>query len=239
MADEIIGETISGWIPSFSAGGVASVMMWVGIALVLGAGAILIFWVVFNRFKFNKKISLFRKVGNEVSRVLEDKGMFQRIGTAGDSWFVTKKSKKILPRPRKQIGKNEYWFYEGEDGEWRNFSLKDFDEELRKSGAYFVDEDMRLQRLGIQKNLLERFKKVTFWDKYGATIVNLIFMIIVVVLLVVLFQKMQGNWEVGTAMASAVRDMAKEVTNMRTQFGSGMVPIAESFLSLVVGGQYG
>ena len=83
-------------------------------------------------------------------------GQFARIGKAGDYWCKLKKFKKTLPRPRRQVEKNTYWFYEREDGEWVNFTLNDFDDGMKKAGAYFVDEDMRLQRLGIQKNLQER-----------------------------------------------------------------------------------
>lgn len=234
MADEI-----SGFISSVTSGGDwgswgTVLLIVLGMVLVAGAVIGLIVWLS-NTLKYNKKLKLFRKVGNEIVPVLDDKGWFARVGTAGDYWCKVKKMKKTLPRPRKQMAKNEYWFYERNDGEWINFSLKDFDEDMQKAGAYFVDEDMRLQRLGIQKNLENRFQKVTFWQKYGGMIMNVVFLVIVVVMLVVLFKEMKDNWVVGREMAQAVRDMAEQVANMRKQVGSGAVTVGQSILPLLWG----
>jgi len=42
-------------------------------------------------------------------------------------------------------------------------------------------------RLGIEKNLQFRFQKEGFWDKYGQTIINAIFYVLVTLMLIVLF----------------------------------------------------
>jgi len=236
MANEI-AEYVSGFTSGLGGGAISwtTVLLIVG-GMILVAGVVI--WgviIVMNRLKYNKKLKLFRKVGNEIVPVLDDKGWFARVGTAGDQWCKVQKFKKTLPRPRKQMAKDEYWFYEREDGEWVNFSLKDFDEDMKKAGAYFVDEDMRLQRLGIQKNLENRFQKVTFWQKYGGMIMNILFMVIVTVCLVILFKEMKDNWAVGREMASAVRDMAVQVQNLYTRGQSGAVTVGESFLPLLWG----
>lgn len=227
---------VSGFISSFAGSGSGTMTaVWIALGIVFIGGLIAVGLVYFlQSLKFNKKIVLWKKVGNKKpQKVFEDKGKFDRVGNAGDFWCITKKLKKTLPRPSKQAGKNEYWFFEREDGEWINFDMGDIDEQMREAGAYYVDEDMRLQRLGIQKNLRDRFQKVSFWQKYGGMIMQIIYLLITTICLVILFKEMKDNWAVGREMASSVRDMAVEVANLRTQqVGSGM-QVVESFLPLV------
>jgi len=210
------------------------VLDWVVVFLIIilvGIGLTFLTIYVLNLIKFNKKIKLFRKVGNQIIPVLMDRAMFTRIGNAGDYWCQLKKTKKVLPRPRIQMGRNEFWFYEREDGEWINFALGDFDEQMRAT-AYYVDEDMRLQRLGIQKNLRDRFQKVTFWQKYGGMIISIVYILVVTICFVILFNKMENAWDKAGQMASAVKEMAMEVRNMRLNTGSGALPAGGLVLPL-------
>lgn len=234
MASDEISSFIGG-LTGGAGGGAISwltvVIIVLGMIIVAGISIGVIYWIT-SRMRYNKKFRWFRKVGNEIVPVGVYPAWFQRIGTAGDTWANVKVLKRLLPKPRKQMAKNEYWFYEREDGEAINFSLNDFDDSMKKAGAYFVDEDMRLQRLGIQKNLENRFQKVTFWQKYGGMLMNILFLVVVTVMLVILFKEMKDNWAVGREMAQAVRDMAEQVKNMRTQTGSGAVTVG-SFMPLL------
>lgn len=206
--------------PSFSGAGMQKLVIYVGVGLLLAiAGAIAVYFIV-QYFKWNKTFVLFKKVGNDWQIATTDKGMFQRVGTAGDYWTKWKNLKRTSSKPRKQKRKNEYWFAEGEDGEIREIDSFDFDSGLRKINAHFVDEDMRLQRLGIQKNLASRFEKQGFWAKYGTTIMFVIFVVIVTIALVVMFKEMKGNWEVATQTAKAIEHMASSVETMANRLGT-------------------
>jgi len=221
MAD-MLTSTISDKIPSFSAVGVATLVGWL-IGSILFAGILgTIFYFVYKNLIFNKTIKIYRKVGNKTVLVAVDKGYFARVGNAGDYWLITKKLKKTLPRPTIQSGKNEYWFFEREDGEFINFGLGDVDSQMKSAKVYYIDEDMRLARLGIQKNLRDRFQTVSFWQKYGGMIMNLIYLMVSTILLVILFKEIKGVWEVGHSMAGAVRDMAVQVEHMSQRIGGGM-----------------
>lgn len=169
---------LSDAVPKINFAAAGMVILYVIIALIIGGMIFIAIYLWFQNKKFNKKIVLFKKVGNKVIPIGNDRAMFERVGTAGDYWCRTKTIKKTLPRPRIEMAKNEYWYYEREDGEWINFSLGDIDDQMKSAKAYYVDEDMRLQRLGIQKNLIDRFHKVTFWEKYGNFIMNIGFMIV-------------------------------------------------------------
>lgn len=194
------------------------------IILVVVLVTVSIFWLL-NHIKYNQKAIVFRKIGNQTIPAFTDKAIIERVGMGGDYWFRTKNSKKVLPRPKIQMAKNTYWLFERSDGEWINFSLEDLDEQMKKAKAVYVDEDMRLQRLGIQKNLDLRFKKVTFWERYGGMIVTIIYLLIVTICLVMLFNKMEQSWGLATEMSAAVRDMAVVVKNLQVRATSGALPV--------------
>lgn len=228
MASEVM-SALSGMIPSFTGGEIAN---FIGIFLLIIFLGILLAFVgvyVINLLKYNKRVKLFRKIGNNIELAFVDRAMFARVGIAGDYWCKLHKAKKILPRPRIQMERNTYWFYEREDGEWINFSLEDIDKKIGK--VNLVDEDMRLQRLGIQKNLNERFMKVTFWQRYGGMIISIIYVLIVTICFVVLFREMDGAWAGAATMAEAVRDMAVDVRNLGLQTGSGVVAVGGFVMS--------
>jgi len=205
-------------IPSFQFSFITGEFMIYALFGILGAmlvGGIFIF--LYLQLLFNKKILLFRKIGNIVLPAAADRAKFERIGLAGDYWMKTKKFKKYLPRPKLQMGKNVYWYFEREDGEWINFTIGDIDEMIKQADIKYIDEDMRLQRLGIQRNLKDRFDKISWWSKYGNALMGVVFMIIVTICLVILFNNIK---ELVSALpklanalqgvADAMRDVARE-----------------------------
>jgi len=165
---------------------------------------------------FNKKIVIFKRVNGVVRPSETIKGMFQKIGTAGDYWLVTKKYKKVLARPRNEISKNTFWYFIRADGEWINFGLGDFDAQMKEAGANYQDNDMALSRVAIDRNLKDRFQKEGFWDKYGQTIMNIIFAVVLMVCVVVVMTKTQKCIEV-------LREVIEIANNMRN-CGGGVVP---------------
>ena len=179
-----------------------------------------VYYLIIN-LKFNKKVILFCKVAERIIPVAKDKGMVQRIGLACDTGLRTKNFKKILPRPKIEMEKNTYWFYEREDGEWINFSIEDIDKAMKTAKSYYVDEDMRLSRLGIQKNLKDRFDKPGFWEKYGAQIMMVIFFLIVTICLIVIFNKINDLVKALPQLARALESLANSIGSHKV----GMVPV--------------
>jgi len=193
--------------------------------ILLCVGAVFGVYYLIQYFKWNKKVILFKRVSNRIIPIKTDKAMFERVGQSGDYWLKTKGMKKTLPRPKIEMDRNTFWFFERDDGEFINFELADIDEQMKKAGAYYVEEDMRLSRLGIQKNLQARLIKETFWQKYGATIMLVIFVLLVTICLVVLFQKMTDNWKVASETAKAIEHMAMAVEQMSKNIGGGVTPV--------------
>jgi len=193
--------------------------------LLFGGVGILAFYYFWTKAKFTKKIVVFTKVGNKLQLVDKDLAMFQKVGNAGDQWCVTKKLKKVLPLPKMQMDKNTYWYFIRKDGEWVNFTLADLDEQMEKANAYFVDEDMRLQRLGIQRNLRDRLMKQSWWQKYGTQAIFAVFIIFTCVLMIVLFREFSTALSGAHSMAKAITEMSAQVANMANAVGGGVVPV--------------
>lgn len=218
---------------NFSFGTLGSVLIWgFVIILVLGLLGWILFWYI-NKRSYTQNIWIFGKVGGVPMLKFIDKGRMLAFGMAGDRLLNLKKMKKFLPPPRIQMGKDIYWFYEREDGELINFSLEDLDERQKKAGAYYVDTDMRMQRLGIEKNLRERMERKGFFEKYGSTIAGAIFVIMVTVALVVLFSKLKDVAISMDGMAGSVNAMAQGIQKFYdarigglspADVGTGLVP---------------
>jgi hypothetical protein len=177
-----------------------------------------------NRKQYSQKIWVFGRVAGVPMLKYIDAGKFIAFGMAGDKLLQLKKLKKFLPVPQIQMGKDIYWFYEREDGEYINFSLTDIDTLQKKAGAYYVDTDMRMQRLGIEKNLRERMTKQGFFEKYGQTIAGVIFVIMVTVSLVVLFSQLKDVTSALDSTASSVGQMANAIEKFYTARVGGEAP---------------
>jgi hypothetical protein len=140
----------------------------------------------------------------------QDKGRYIPFGSTGDRLMHFRTRKKYVPPPTIQMGKNLWWYWDRIDGELINIGLADIDEQMRRVGAYFTDTDLRMARLGIEKNLRERLEKQSFWAKYGTMIAGAIFVILVTISLVVLFSKIVD-------VAKSMDNMAESVNQMATQ----------------------
>jgi len=220
--NNIIGDTLGGFIPEISISNIGTLIIWgLGITILLIFAGIGSYFLV-QKLRYNKKIILYKKIGGVTKKIATYKAMFERLGNAGDYWCRLKNPKKILSRPRIESSKNEYLFYERKDGEWINFEFGDIDEQMQTAGIKYIDEDIRLQRLGIQKNLEQRFQKVTFWQKYGGMIMSLIFVLVTAIMYIVLFKTMGDSWTQAGQMAEAVKEMANQVQILSTKVGGGI-----------------
>lgn len=238
------GDIIEGiGLGGFNIGTIGTVFIWIFVIIfIVGIIAGICIWL-YTRKLYSQEIWVFGKVGGVPMLKYMDKGRLMPFGMAGDRLLRLKKSKKFLPPPRIQMGKKIWWFYEREDGEFINFSLEDLDDRQKKAGAYYVDTDMRMQRLGIEKNLRERMEKKGFFEKYGQTIAGVIFVIMVTVSLVVLFSKLKDVAVSMDGMASSVNGMANAVQQFYTErvggespadLGNGVSGLVSAFAPLLI-----
>jgi len=213
-----LGESVAGMMPSSQT--IVQIFTFIGVGILLAVIAGGVVWWTLDKKKFNKIIRLHKKINGTVVLDKCYKASITRVGNAGDVWFVVKGG-KILPRPKLEYMKNVYNYYEREDGEWINFNIQDIDVKMKLAKVFYLDEDMRLHRLGIQKNLESRLQKEGFWKTWGGIIGMAVFVLIITVCLIVLFNKLSlladGLGRVGDTLGSIV---AQNTNN-------GLVPISD------------
>jgi|SRR6056297_6327 len=196
--------------------------------LIIGLIAISIFMYVNNK-KYKYSIPLYKKIGSMPIRVGTYKAKDYKIGNAGDKLWYVRKIKKFIPPATVQTAPNEYPHFEREDGEWVNFGLGDIDSQLKTAGVKYVHQDMRANRIAISNLLEQRFSKKSFWDKYGAMIMNVIFYLVIAIAMVVIFYQ----WSDIVDKTGTLLDRIIELEEQRKVSGnSGVVP---AFM-LIVGG---
>lgn len=190
---------------------IGTILLWVIVSFLIIGIFGLVIWLWYRNKVFNQRVMVFSNIGNKPSLKYEDKARYLSVGTAGDKLFVMQKLKKHLPPPNIQTGKNLWFFWERADGEFINIGIEDLDEIHRKLGVKFVDTDMRMSRVGVQRILEKRLQKQTFWEKYGQTVMGIIFVIFVMIALVVLFTKLVDVSKALEQTAQAVNNMANSV----------------------------
>jgi uncharacterized membrane protein len=166
------------------------------IAIVILALVGFFLYMNYTKKQFFLTIRVFRNIGNVPTEINVFKAREIAFGMAGDKlWKVAPNSAmgmmtkviKWLPVGKFQTKPNEFWYWIREDGEWINFRLQDLDAQSLKMGAKFVQEDMRLQRLATDKLLEQRLMNKGFWDKWGNTIMTVIFFLVIAVCMVIIF----------------------------------------------------
>lgn len=228
-----VKESIAPYLPNFGGSGtfftnLIQFVLIIGVVVVVG-GALA--YMVITKTLWNKRIVLFKKVGQRIEPAANYKAREMMIGEVGDMIFFVRKLKKRLPRPEIQTGKNTYWYYERVDGEWINFGLDDIDELMRKAGAQFLDKEVRYARLGIGKSIDKRYEKVTFWDKFGTAIMGAVAVFIILLGMAFVFNQWQDvakeNKEaiaIGKEVMAEARGAIVALDNLRSSGGVQPVP---------------
>lgn len=218
---------------------IMAVLMWAFGSIVVAVVIGLIVFLFIKYKQYNQIIKVYGLVGNKPAVKYITRGRFIPMGRAGDRVMILRKPKgRLLPMPTIQMGKNEWWYWEREDGELINFSIDDLDAQFKKAGAYYVHTDMRMERLGIEKNLKERFEKPTWWERYGTQLMSVVFLIILFVMLVVLFYQLSsvaGSLESAMDLANQVLDRIgiSESPNPQRPSGENVVPVQTITLPLI------
>ena len=220
-------DEIAGIIPKISFASYGNIILW-GLGLLVLVGMLaLIAWLVIRHIKYKFKVVIFEKVGGKFQATVRDRAMSIPYGLGGDRVFYMRKLKRKEPMPQIQAGRNIYWFFMREDGELINFEPGDFDEQARQMGARFLDKEMRYARVSLQSHFKERFDKPKFWDKYGALIVQVGVILVMMVFLYLIIDKILEYTTTLKAIAeiqSQIQEMNLKVLNAMEQVmgGSGL-----------------
>jgi len=207
-------DAISGYFSDFDWGATVSVVTFAVILFIVAIIFAVILFIVLTATKYNKKLVIFQKVGKTIEVVKRDRAMVVKFGEAGDTIFFVKKSKKYLPDPSIQTGRNTYWYYIREDGEWINFGIEDIDEKFKELKIHYLDKEMRYARTQIQRNLKERYDQPNFWTKYGGLIAYIGLVAMTGIMMWLLFDKfldIASSVNVAIDKAAEVQETTKQI----------------------------
>ena len=195
MAD--ILESIKGVVPNVSMQGVSNVAMMAMVTLlvVLIVGGLFGLWAYnyMMKKKFNITIQIFEKINGKYRPTKKDKAMELSVGTEGLKAIFLKGLKRYRAKPTLQQGDRTYWLAIDEENNLVNFEMTDIDMHLREMKIETTETESRANRIAFQKALGDRLKhKESFWDKYGKSIMNVIYIVLITIAIVFVLAKV-GN----------------------------------------------
>ena len=192
-------------------GTLGTILLWVLISITVGGSICgVIVWFFWNK-SYNQKVVVWGKIQGVPQKLSEYPAKWISVGKAGDKLLYVRKAKR-WQLPSLRSGQNEWHFWERAlDREWINIQVEDVDVNMQKMKIKFIDGDVRMQRLGIEKVLKDRHQKKRDWGQIIANITYIVFFILIFIALVVLFSRMTGVAEAQTKSAEAITKMAGSI----------------------------
>lgn len=210
-----------------------NLIIWVIIIaiILIIVGIILFLW--YQSRVYNRKVMVFENIaGRGYQLVYKDKARLIKLGDAGEELLYLRRKKAYRTAYGSKMGKNEYWFAIGQDGYWYNFVLGDLDAKMGMLDIEPIDRDMRYMHTAIRKNIVDRYQKRSFMEKYGTIIMTGVFLLIMILGIWFLLGEMG---DIASAISQSVETAAKlteqnarllsSIDNLRTG-GSGIIPAA-------------
>lgn len=224
MADPVsIGSVIGVSNFSVGLGTFGTIMLWLVIvsSITITFCTILVLWV-WNK-TYNQVAHVWARINGVPQKIATFKAKWIRVGLAGDRLLFIRGLKK-WEYPKLMVGKNEWNFWRRQkDGELINFEFEDLDEKIARMRIKFIDTDVRMQRLGIEKNLEKRLQGKKDWLAIITQIAYVIVFILIFIALVVLFSRLTNVADAMTEMSKAVGQVAEQIARLQDRQG-GLSP---------------
>lgn len=192
-----------------SFGGLLNNLLVGGAFFVLASLVIGIFVVLrYNRKQYSNHIDIFTEIGGVTSPSGQDVAKEIILPNTSIRAFLLKKRGFFLPRPSIQTGKNHYWYFIRDDGEWINVGLANLNKEMKDLGLKYDHTDMRMQNASLKK-LIDQNYKGSQWLKEYAPYIAIAILILILGIGGFLF--MTGAKDVVSGLASAVKTQDETV----------------------------
>lgn len=183
-----IGAVAGSLLPNFS----ANIMLYFIIGIVVFGMIGAAFYLLLRKAKFDLLFTIFKDVNGKPCVVDRLKGMEMVLGKTGERVLFVKKYNKYLPLGNIQAGVKNYWYYIDKAGHWHNFALGAIDVKKRDPQL-----DMQLQmdyaKDGINKRLEDRHDNPGFWAKWGAIMVSVVVLAVLLVFLWLIIRDSLAN----------------------------------------------
>lgn len=226
-------EQAKGFLPELSVLSVADTFTSVIIFLVIATAVAIATYFFLVFLKYDKKVVIFENVGGNWQVTKRDKGRLVRLKNSKHSALMLRKLKIPLARPSKQVGPKTYWYAVRADGTLVNWDLEDIDLIAGKSKIRFLDKDILLADKALDEIFKERYDKPKFWEKYGALLVNITAVVIIMVFLWLIVGKLieltnsvNGAVETANLVLDRIEDLLVATDNICNVGGTGLVPVS-------------
>lgn len=137
-----------------------------------------------NKNVFRYSVPIFTRNHGKLSRTGTDQAKEIFIPDSNISLFFLKSRKTYLARPTRSMGKDEFWYYISENGEWINFDLSSLPGNDVFVQANYDHRDTRYAYTQLKEIIKRNYKdKSVQWWKDPA-IINIIGTIIIAILFI-------------------------------------------------------
>lgn len=171
----------------------------------------------YNKKQYNNHIHKFTEISGEVAPAGDDVAKEIILPNTSIRAFLLKKSGFFLPRPSKQTGKNHYWYFIRDDGEWMNVGLGNINKELKELKLKYDHTDMRMQNASLKKLIEKNYKGQKWLEKYAPYIA---IAILILLLGVGGFLFMYGTNKTVAGLNNAVAEMANVLESIEQLLSS-------------------
>lgn len=213
-------------------GDIGNALILFGIVVaVFGLVGWLIYWrITAKQYRF--KIPLYKSINGTNYKQAQYVAKSIPISLSGDSlWFVKGLKKYIAPATLTDAP-NDFPHEEREDGEWINFNIDSVNDQQKKAGVKFIQQDMRTQRVATGQILEQRLINKGFWEKYQDLIIHLIFYIIVTLLMIVTFWQWGNIVEQIGGLVGSITSASEKLNSLECigKVDNGIIPALALFM---------
>ena len=193
---DVLGS-IKSVVPAISTTAVTNVVMYgiITLVVILIAGSAFGLWAYtyMMKKKFNITIQLFELINGQYRPTRKCKAMELNYSDSGEKAIFIKELKRYRAKPTLQMGDKVYWLALDSEGSLVNIGMENVDFVLREMKVETTETESRANRIAFQKALGDRLKtQEGFWAKYGKSIMNVIYIVLVSIAIVFILAKV-GN----------------------------------------------
>ena len=177
-------------------------IVFIVIAIAVGVGS----YLSANKRAYSKKIHIFGEISGNPAPLGEDLAREVTLPFTSVRAFYLKKGKLFLPRPSIQIGKDHFWYFIRDDGEWVNIGMSNLNEEMTKLNIKYDHTDIRMANAYLKKLVEKNYKKINWLKEYAPYIG---FAILILMMGVSMFLVMGEAGKVVSGTAGNVENLEK------------------------------
>lgn len=157
-------------VSSFSQGGFYGATSSILVLIILIVITFSVFYFILQKRSYNKTVHIFEEINGGTWPTGEEKAKEIVLPNTTLRAFFLKKSKLFLPRPSMSTGKDHYWYFKRNDGEWVNMRPNNVNQKLKELNLLTDHSDMRMANASLKKLVEKNYRKKSFLKEWAQVI---------------------------------------------------------------------